>query len=177
MDVVKRPRVGTTRQKLISLLALTATPVSAETQRYSYDARGRLVASFRSDGPSAGVRTQYGFNRADNRAAVSTEFVLRWLRKGEAITSPDGRFRLLLQLDGNLVLYDDQWAFYWASGTSGSGDRAQFQVDGNLVILSAAGVPVWSANTHGHWGADLRVENDGKVNIRNARGDRVWTSH
>ncbi len=87
MDVVKRPRVGTTRQKLISLLALTATPVSAETQRYSYDARGRLVASFRSDGASAGVRTQYSFDRADNRAAVTTGWVTRTLHEGGALVS------------------------------------------------------------------------------------------
>jgi len=39
------------------------------------------------------------------------------------------------------------------------------QVDGNFVLYDGAGTPVWHTHTHGHDGAMLRVEDDGNVTI------------
>lgn len=37
------------------------------------------------------------------------------------------------------------------------------QLDGNFVLYDGAGTPVWHTSTHGHDGAMLRVEDDGNV--------------
>ena len=58
----------------------------------------------------------------------------------QSFTSPNGRYRLTMQGDGNLVEYDGA-SVVWASGTSGSGARVVMQDDGNLVVYDGG-------NTH-----------------------------
>jgi hypothetical protein len=147
-----------------------------ETLRYSYDARGRLVAAFRSSGPKAGVRTRYGYDAADNRSALRIDEVQRFLSEGEALFSQNGRFFLIMQLDGNLVLYRDAWVPLWSTSTFGSGNRALFQVDGNLVVYRSDWGSLWASHSNGHWGGDLIVENDGNLVIRDVTGKTVWTT-
>lgn len=48
------------------LLALLGTSAAAETVRYRYDARGRLVQVTRADTPTP-TNTRFTFDRADNR--------------------------------------------------------------------------------------------------------------
>jgi hypothetical protein len=49
--------------------------------------------------------------------------------------SDDGVFRVVLQRDGNLVVYDNHNKALWASGTNGKTvSRCTMQTDGNLVI-------------------------------------------
>ncbi|MET7684029.1 protein kinase [Streptomyces sp. NPDC005423] len=76
------------------------------------------------------------------------------------------RTRLLMQPDGNLVLYDENGKARWASDTSGDGLRALFQEDGNFVIYDAAAKPVWASDSAGHPGAVLSLLQDGNVVIR-----------
>ena len=42
-------------------------------------------------------------------------------------------------------------------------DRLLMQADGNLVLYSADGSALWASNTAGHSGAQLAIENDGRV--------------
>jgi hypothetical protein len=53
-----------------------------------------------------------------------------------SIRSQDGRFVLVLQGDGNLVLYGPQGQPLWASNTAGHSDvwDAVMQGDGNFVV-------------------------------------------
>ncbi len=83
------------------------------------------------------------------------------LAVGEAIASCDGHHALVMQGDGNLVLYHGNTAT-WASHTYGSdGRRAVMQGDGNLVVYGAAAR--WASGTNGHPGAWLAVQDDGNV--------------
>jgi hypothetical protein len=85
------------------------------------------------------------------------------LSVGDSRPSIDGRFLLVYQGDGNLVLYDDGAAL-WASNTNGTSPNfVVMQGDGNLVIYDANGTPVWASNTSGHPGAYLIVQRDGNV--------------
>jgi hypothetical protein len=60
---------------------------------------------------------------------------------GTAGTSPG---RALLQLDGNLVVYDRDGSARWSSGTSGNRNaRLVVQDDGNVAIVSWDGRTVW----------------------------------
>lgn len=57
---------------------------------------------------------------------------------GDQVSGEGGVSRLLMQTDGNLVLYRDSTPL-WSSGTQGNpGAAATFQVDGNLVVYSPA---------------------------------------
>ncbi|MFE3264959.1 protein kinase [Streptomyces sp. NPDC059215] len=81
------------------------------------------------------------------------------------------RSKLIMQTDGNLVLYDEAGKPRWASRTQGPGNTAVFQADGNLVVYDAQTKPVWASNTQGANGAALKVLEDGNMVI--ATDDRI----
>jgi cytochrome c peroxidase len=97
------------------------------------------------------------------------------LRAGERLTSADGSHYLVMQGDGNLVLYSASGRALWATGTNGSGAiRARFQGDGNLVLRNSSGSSVWSSRTNGSGATRLKVVNEGNVVLLNAAGAVVW---
>jgi hypothetical protein len=75
------------------------------------------------------------------------------LNRDDYLLSPSGNFQLILQDDGNLVLY---WApsalALWASNTQGQDSQyAIMQTDGNFVIYGSHQPPnaLWATNTNG----------------------------
>jgi len=158
----------------VSAFALVAPAVAAETMTYHYDALGRLIESY-SD--KTAFRTDYTFDAADNRTQVYVHNTNIILRADQSIYSPDGRFQLVMQTDGNLVLYGPSGAL-WSSTTAGSGATfAQTQTDGNFVVYTAANVPVWSSGTSGNPGAWLALQNDGNLVIYDGSNVAIWNSH
>ncbi|MFF3159925.1 hypothetical protein [Streptomyces sp. NPDC057910] len=96
------------------------------------------------------------------------------LSRGESVSSDTAR--LVMQSDGNLVIYDEFNRARWASNTVGRGWTASFQGDGNFVVYTRSGHPVWASNTDGHPGSRLAVQDDGNVVIYD--GSRaVWASN
>ncbi len=84
------------------------------------------------------------------------------LGRGERIASGNSRFTLILQEDGNLVLYGPDRAL-WATGTDGREGRAAImQPDGNLVLYGPQG-PLWASGTAGRAVAELVVQDDGNL--------------
>jgi hypothetical protein len=71
------------------------------------------------------------------------------LYPNQSVTSCNGRYRLVMQDDGNLVLYDLQTnTALWASGTHGNvADVMVMQRDGNLVIYDIKGTAIWNSGT------------------------------
>jgi len=75
---------------------------------------------------------------------------------GQAIwstsTSGTAGSHIVMQVDGNLVLYTPSGQAVWQSGTSGLSAQAPFslimQSDHNLVIYNNADQAVWTSNTH-----------------------------
>jgi hypothetical protein len=93
----------------------------------------------------------------------------------EGITSCDGRFTLLQQDDGNLVLYMVGGEALWSTRTEGTAGRITYmQEDGNLVVYTPNGDPVWNSETAGHPGSWLAVQDDGNVVIREY--GPIWAS-
>jgi len=88
------------------------------------------------------------FVQANAKSALSPGEVLL---PGDSLTSPNGRYALTFQGDGNLVIYrTHDGSVVWHSQTYGSGAAfAQMQGDGNFVIYTAASQPVWSTGTGG----------------------------
>jgi hypothetical protein len=63
---------------------------------------------------------------------------------GQALTSGNGRYRLVLQSDGNVVLYDGQGAAAFTTSTQdNAGAYLVVQADGNVVVYQADGQPLW----------------------------------
>ena len=77
------------------------------------------------------------------------------LMQGGALSSGDQRFNLVMQDDGNLVLYGPQRQPLWASNTAGHADMfdAIMQADGNFVLYNGSNQSQWSSNTGGKPGA------------------------
>jgi hypothetical protein len=101
----------------------------------------------------------------------------RQILPGGSKRSPAGRYRLALQTDGNLVLYDDEVGVdLWSTGTEGTVvTQALMQADGNFVIYDATGTAIWSTGTQGNPGARLAIQDDGNLVVYRADGLAVWT--
>lgn len=97
---------------------------------------------------------------------------------GQSVASCSGRFSLVHQTDGNVVLYDNPIGVaLWSSGTDGrSTDALVMQQDGNLVLYAPGGIPVWSSGTNGNLGPYLVVQDDGNVVIYRPGGVAVWAT-
>lgn len=99
------------------------------------------------------------------------------LTVGQSLTSPNGRAQLIMQSDGNLVLYDmSNHAALWGSLTNGKGGvRAEMQPDGNFVVYTSNYHPLWASGTDKHPGAYLAVQDDGNV-VAYAGTQPLWSS-
>jgi hypothetical protein len=99
------------------------------------------------------------------------------LLAGQALTSANGRYRLLYQTDGNLVLYDDgDRTVPWSSATSGtSAGQAIMQADGNFVIYNAAGASEWSTGTAVNPSARLLLQTDGNLVVYSPSNQVLWS--
>jgi len=105
---------------------------------------------------------------------------------GDTIASCDGRFRLPMQSDGNVVLYQGNtplWAdngeYFHQSWTPNY--ALLMQQDGNLVEYynGTNGVtdPIWASGTQGNPGAWFVVQEDGNAVIYNASGKAIWATN
>jgi len=98
------------------------------------------------------------------------------LRAEEYLVSDNHQYRLVMQRDGNLVLYDRRRHPLWASNTEGQRvEKCIMQRDGNLVLYLRNGQPVWASNTAGKPGSYLLVQNDGNMVIYQPQA--VWASN
>lgn len=87
------------------------------------------------------------------------------LSRGDYLTSPDGRYKLIMQYDGNLVAYRNfsPWTYYWNTSTDG-GTQALMQTDGNFVVY-AGSTALWYTRS---WGLDglhphFDIQNDANM--------------
>jgi hypothetical protein len=97
------------------------------------------------------------------------------LLPGQILVTPDKKYKLVLQADGNLVLYSPYRAT-WASGTYGKTPGSLvMQTDGNLVLYDASGHPVWSSNTYGNGLSTLVAQQDGNLVIY-SKTKATWAS-
>ncbi|HEV2402958.1 MAG TPA: hypothetical protein VGS08_02035 [Candidatus Saccharimonadales bacterium] len=95
---------------------------------------------------------------------------------GTVTQSPDGNSALVVQNDGNVVLYIEGRAAWW-SGTYGYAiSRFVMQTDGNLVLYGKDGVPDWSSGTYGYTGDHLALQTDGNLVIYSSSNQPLWSS-
>jgi nucleoid-associated protein YgaU len=81
------------------------------------------------------------------------------LTVGESLTSENGAYKVILQEDGNLVLYSGDTAV-WSTETNGQPvERAEVQDDGNFVLYTKD-KPVWHSDTKGAKDVRLILQDD-----------------
>jgi hypothetical protein len=94
----------------------------------------------------------------------------------QKLQSADGRYTLLYQVDGNLVLYNLNSAPVWSSNTSGKPvGRVVMQDDGNLVIYGPNNEFIWNSGTTSP-GSSLLLQNDGNLVIYDVNAAAVWAT-
>ncbi len=88
---------------------------------------------------------------------------------------PNGQYSLVLQQDGNLVVYEKDCQRVWATGTDSQEiARATMQKHGNLVLYAANADAAWASDTVGGVGAYLVGQDDRNAVIYSADGDAPW---
>lgn len=76
------------------------------------------------------------------------------LNANDKLVNPTTAWELLMQDDGNLVIYDTTGAARWASNTYGNpGASALMQDDGNFVVYDSKYNALWATNTYGNPGS------------------------
>lgn len=104
------------------------------------------------------------------------------LREGQFVYSPNLTCYLVMQGDGNAVIYNAiTHQTIWASHTSGKSYppyELKMQGDGNLVIYAYRGNSIWSSGTseHGISPFVMSLENNGELKITDLIGDVIWTN-
>lgn len=95
------------------------------------------------------------------------------LDPGQRMTHCNERFALVMQANGNLVLYMGATVL-WEAGTQGHpGAHLKMQNDGNLVVY-LDDIPLWNSGTQGNPGARLHLRNRGNLRILSAANKSLW---
>jgi len=123
-------------------------------------------------------------SNADSSTVISSGRMTMGIR----YFSPNNKYYVVMQIDGNLVARavvknNPDWRNHgdttiWSSGTNGNdGAFAQIQDDGNFVIYNKNKKPIWASNTDGRGkGCKVKISNSGDVFVEDAKGQKVWTS-
>jgi len=127
-----------------------------------------VTAAFSAVGASCGTTPPSGCGIMAPGATLAT---------GGSVTSCDGRFTLVIQGDGNLVLYQNGVGALWANYVFGSNHRLAMQTDGNLVVYNGSNQAVWHTVTYGNPGAYLAVQNDGNAVVYSPSSRPLWASN
>lgn len=92
-----------------------------------------------------------------------------------SIVSPNGKYRLIMQADGNMVLYSPNRPIWW-TGTQNTGATLfVIQSDGNMVIYTPTRY-VWASWTQNRGAKTLFLQDDGNLVMYDTNFRPVWNS-
>jgi hypothetical protein len=97
------------------------------------------------------------------------------LRPGVSVVSYSGQSRLIMQTDGNLVMYGPGATVRWAYTTSTPGTTARMNLTGQLEVAGPTGAVVWTSGNPSSPGAKLHVLDDGNLVIVSRGGQVLWS--
>jgi hypothetical protein len=97
---------------------------------------------------------------------------------GQRLVSPDGRFGLSVEENGNLVLTEYATGIVrWQSGTAGTpAARLALGSEGHLVLYGLDLVPIWKSGNTASGGTSAALGNDGTLVLYRADGTAAWRS-
>ncbi len=98
------------------------------------------------------------------------------LLRGQWLETADRRFKMVLQSDGNLVLYSPTKAV-WSTLTNGStAAYLAMQQDGNLVLYDANDRPLWQSATNDRGISALALQQDGNLVVYQGMVVPTWNT-
>ncbi len=156
-------------------LLLGATPSASPAQVWS--AMRAAATPNKITNPGPGSPNLLLFLGADDPQPPANDSLERGqsLTAGQSLTSANGRHTLVMQGDGNFVLYTAAGVALWHTNTHGNpGAYAVFQSDGNFVLYTGAGQALWHTNTYGTAASRFVVQDDGNVVIYGPTGQVFW---
>ena len=143
---------------------------------------GSLVANARNvvrvtDDGRVVVLLANGSVRYSSGSRVSQLATPTAMPPGAELVGPTGE-RLVMQSDGNLVLYRAARAVWNSRTYAHPGAFAQLQGDGNVVVYSQARRALWNSGTAGSGpGARLVVQAGGNLAVLDRTGAPRWQSY
>ncbi len=99
------------------------------------------------------------------------------LVSGDQIMSAPAQSVLVIDRDGSLTLRSNLKTSWSISAGGGTGNRLVMQTDGNLVLYSASNTPLWNTETQGNPGAWLALQTDGNLVLYSASNTPLWASY
>jgi hypothetical protein len=100
------------------------------------------------------------------------------LNVNDHLDPANNKTHLIMQSDGNLVLYRSDGHPLWATNTWGRPvNHAILQSDGNFVCYDATGRPYWATGTDGHPGSYVVLQDDGNLVVYNPGNAPLWASN
>ncbi|XP_023248740.1 mannose-specific lectin-like [Seriola lalandi dorsalis] len=108
-----------------------------------------------------------------NKNSISTD---QELRQGEYLTSENGNFKAVFQDDGNFVIYtwSPIWA---SNTYGKNPFRILLQQDNNLVMYNKEDKPLWASGTYSNQCSTrlrLTMTNEGQL-VLDQNGKRIWS--
>ncbi|GAA0524202.1 hypothetical protein GCM10010172_00760 [Paractinoplanes ferrugineus] len=131
------------------------------------------VAVFQGAMSSAAVASRYR-EQADDISGTNVLAANQTLHESEGLHSSDGRFYLWMQADGNFVLYDNGVAVWETNTDGNPGSSVVMQADGNLVVYKPDETPIWHTNTWGTTADRLVLYDNGDLLLLDPTGKIVW---
>ncbi|MDY7227133.1 S8 family serine peptidase [Hyalangium rubrum] len=98
------------------------------------------------------------------------------LAPGQSLSSCAGNVTLVHQTDGNVVVYDRLGALWHTSTYGQATSSLVMQGDGNFVLYPASGAALWHTNTYGNPGAFVSMQDDCNLVVYNAAGAPLWAT-
>ncbi|MFC5182522.1 hypothetical protein [Actinomadura harenae] len=96
------------------------------------------------------------------------------LKAGQYLRSPNARYKLLMQADGNLVVYKGSSSI-WSSHTWVKGSVVTMRKDGALAITKGTKT-LWNNHSWGHTNAFLSLQNDGNAVVYQGKTP-LWSTY
>jgi carbonic anhydrase len=101
----------------------------------------------------------------------------------DVLNAKNGAQRLVMQADGNLVMYSAKNKVLWKTDTMQAGNRVTMQADGNLVVYGKDSKPKWDSKTSNFTSKrgpyKLIMQNDGNLVVYGQKAFKdkaVWSS-
>ncbi|WP_179210918.1 D-alanyl-D-alanine carboxypeptidase family protein [Cellulomonas iranensis] len=159
-----------------TLVWSTATGGSGGTLRVRDD--GEVVVTDPAGAVVWSAGTAQAPSTLDGPARLTADAVL---------SSPDGRYTLLVVPGAGVQLQGPDGSVRWAPETATASARPgapapdtavalELRADGNLVAVDEDGDRVWRSRTAGLGARSLAVGDDGTLVLRDDAGDAVWSS-
>lgn len=97
-------------------------------------------------------------------------------KAGHVLWSPNKRYVMAMQSDGNAVVYrvHDKKALWSTETGRHRGAYLDFEANGNLVVFDRAHKPLWQSLTAGNAHSSLAMQNDGNLVIYSHGKKALW---